>query len=269
MQRLYQLLYRNLERKIDLGYLMESEFSDYIVYVDESGDHGLKNIDPQYPVFVLAFCIFKKTDYFEKLMPAVHEFKFKHFGHDQVILHESDIRRDRGAFSNLKSRERKTAFLNELTDIINDTPFKLVSTVIMKNEYVDHYWFTHPANPYHVALGYGLERIYYFLSSIGAKQARTHIVFECRGLQEDQELELEFRRICDGANYPKAQLPFEIVFADKKSNSTGLQLADLVARPIGLHCLKPEQPNRAYDVINKKFHRNGGRHEGVGLKVFP
>jgi len=25
-----------------------TEFSDYIVYVDESGDHGLKTIDPNY-----------------------------------------------------------------------------------------------------------------------------------------------------------------------------------------------------------------------------
>jgi hypothetical protein len=29
------------------------DFSDYIVYVDESGDHGLVNIDTQYPIFVL------------------------------------------------------------------------------------------------------------------------------------------------------------------------------------------------------------------------
>jgi hypothetical protein len=30
-------------------------FSDYIVYVDESGDHGLQSMDATYPVFVLAF----------------------------------------------------------------------------------------------------------------------------------------------------------------------------------------------------------------------
>ena len=28
---------------------MRADYSDYIVYVDESGDHGLKSIDPQYP----------------------------------------------------------------------------------------------------------------------------------------------------------------------------------------------------------------------------
>ncbi|WIX32645.1 DUF3800 domain-containing protein [Salinicola sp. JS01] len=32
-------------------------FSDFVVYVDESGDHGMLNIDANYPVFVLAFCI--------------------------------------------------------------------------------------------------------------------------------------------------------------------------------------------------------------------
>jgi hypothetical protein len=36
---------------------MNEKFSEYIVYVDESGDHGLETIDPNYPVFVLAFCI--------------------------------------------------------------------------------------------------------------------------------------------------------------------------------------------------------------------
>ena len=35
------------------------EYSDYIVYVDEAGDHSLDHIDSNFPVFVLAFCIFK------------------------------------------------------------------------------------------------------------------------------------------------------------------------------------------------------------------
>ena len=38
-------------------------YSDYIVYVDESGDHNLEKVDSQYPVFVLSFCIFHKKHY--------------------------------------------------------------------------------------------------------------------------------------------------------------------------------------------------------------
>ena len=34
-------------------------FSDHIIFVDESGDHSLKSIDPQYPIFALAFCIIR------------------------------------------------------------------------------------------------------------------------------------------------------------------------------------------------------------------
>ncbi len=74
---------------------MENDFSDYIVYVDESGDHGLMSIDPQYPVFVLVFCVFKKQNYLSTVK-KVQKFKFDNFGHDLVVLHESDIRRDRG-----------------------------------------------------------------------------------------------------------------------------------------------------------------------------
>ena len=46
-------------------------FSDYVVYVDESGDHNLQSIDSGYPVFVLAFCIFHKKYYCEKLVPEI------------------------------------------------------------------------------------------------------------------------------------------------------------------------------------------------------
>lgn len=57
--------------------------------------------------------------------------------------------------------------------------------------------------------------------------------------------------------------------------SSGLQLADLVARPIGLSVLRPGQDNRAFDVLKNKFFCDGGReqlgegYEGMGLKIYP
>ena len=49
-----------------------------------------------------------------------------------------------------------------------------------------------------------------------------------------------------------------------------MQLADLVARPAGLHVLRPEQPNRAWDVLaTKLFGGTYGAVQGNGLKVFP
>ena len=124
-------------------------------------------------------------------------------------------------------------------------------------------------NPYHVALAFGLERISSFLRAQGQGERVSHIVFECRGKKEDQELALEFERVCAGANYRGERLPFEATFADKKANCCGLQLADLFARPIGRKVMSPQETNRAYDILQEKFYRHGGRLQGFGLKIFP
>ena len=74
-------------------------FSDYIVYVDESGDHSLTSIDKKFPVFALSFCVVKKDEYIKSVVPALQEFKLKYWGHDSVILHEHEIRKSKGEFA--------------------------------------------------------------------------------------------------------------------------------------------------------------------------
>lgn len=161
-------------------------FGDYIVFVDESGDYGMASIDPHYPVFVLALCIFSKEEYAASATPAVLRFKFKHFGHDHVILHEHEIRKSKGAFKFLLNPERREPFYDDLNALIDTTRFELM------------------------------------------------------------------------------------VMGDKKCNSAGLQLADLVARPIGRKVMNPAQPNRAYEILERKFRRSPrGSVRGWGLKVSP
>lgn len=245
------------------------QYSQYVVYVDESGDHSLESIDPQYPVFVLAFCVFHKNHYVTHVVPSLESFKFKHFGHDVVVLHETDIRKERGSFR-FSSRPHKEAFLDELTGLIEANKFILIASVIDKTRLRDR-----SANPYHLALGFCLETLYELMREKHQQDLPTHVVVECRGKKEDAELELEFRRICAGENRFADPLPFEAVFADKKTNSTGLQLADLVARPIGLSVIRPTQINRAFESLKEKFFCSGGRKhvgtgfEGWGLKLHP
>lgn len=250
----------------------KGKFSNFVVYVDESGDHGMQTLDPDYPIFVLAFCVFYKGHYSEKVVPAVQKFKFNHFGHDVVVLHEHEIRKEKGSFK-FQSKLDKNAFLNELTNIIDTSNFILISCVIRKVPLREKSGA--PPNPYHLALGFCLETLYEFLQEKNQDDTLTHVVVECRGAKEDKDLELEFRRICDGANRQGKVLPFDVIFADKKTNSCGLQLADLVARPIGLHTLRPDQGNRAFDVLKRKFFCSGGRDnvgkgfENWGLKTYP
>jgi hypothetical protein len=113
-----------------------------------------------------------------------------------------------------------------------------------------------PLHVYHLAMRLGLESLYQLLLSNGQNNALTHVIFEARGKKEDQELELDFRRVCDYNNFLKKRLPFEIVISDKKTNSEGLQFADIVARPIGLSVLKPDQPNRAFVILKEKLYQD-------------
>jgi hypothetical protein len=251
---------------------IEQGKSDYIVYVDESGDHSLSSINPQYPVFVLAFCIFYKKHYAEAVVPALTQFKFKHFGHDMMVLHEHDIRKEENGFC-FVNRAAKQTFMAELGEIIEGHNFIIISVVIDKVRLASRYQA--PDNPYHIALKFCLERLYYFLKEKQQHALQTHVAVENRGKKEDNEPELEFRRICDGQNGPGESLPFELIFADKKTNSPGLQLADLVARPIGLNMLRPEQENKAFEILERKLYSKHGRrgagadYQGYGLKCFP
>ena len=68
-------------------------FGNHLIYVDESGDHGLAQVDPGYPIFVLAFCLFSKADYRLQACPALKELKFRFWGHDEQVLHEHEIRK--------------------------------------------------------------------------------------------------------------------------------------------------------------------------------
>jgi hypothetical protein len=248
--------------------MSEFVFSDHIVFVDESGDHGLVQVDPHYPMFVLAFCLFSKVDYVEQAGPILQRLKLRFWGHDEHVLHEHEIRKPNRHYGFLFDPVTRSDFQNAISGVVEETPFQLVASAIRKVEFARQYAV--PANPYELSLEFGLERLLRELQARGDATKITHVVVERRGTNEDAQLELAFRRICAGANALGRLLPFELVMVPKASNSTGLQLADLVARPIGIKVLRPSQPNRAYDVVEKKFRRSpAGEIKGWGLKVFP
>ena len=243
------------------------EFSDYIVYVDESGDHSLKSVNPEFPVFVLAFCVFKISDYVDNVTPKVQRFKFKHFGHDVVVLHEREIRKRIAPFEMLMNAEVREYFLEGLNEIFTSSPMTIFAAAIDKAKLAHK-----PSldfNPYNFAMQFGLERIHEFLSAAGEQDRETMVVFEARGKKEDNDLELEFRRVCDGLNSFNRRMNFNCIIKNKLANSGGLQLADLIARPIGRKVIKPDQENRAFEIIEPKIAKNPtSGEEQWGFRVY-
>lgn len=265
MRRVFAADYRDGWKR--RGRYHSSMRSDYIVFVDESGDHSLAKIDPAYPMFVLAFCVMPFSSYSNSVAPAIRKLKFDLFGHDTVILHETDIVRRRNAFSSI-GEEQRNQLMSDLSKVIRDSDMTIIAIAIHKQKHAQKY--KAPAHPYHLAMQYGLERLHSHMQAVSQQDRLTHVVCERRGAAEDSELELAFRRVCDGHNAANVRFCFEIVMADKRCNSEGLQIADLVARPIGRHVLDPSQPNKAFEIIEKKLALSPrGSPKGWGLKVFP
>jgi len=246
--------------------LLCQNFSDYLIFADESGDHGLTAINPENPVFVLVFCLFKKSDYISTVKQIITKLKLDFWGHDLAILHNHEIRKSIGEFTFLFNQEIRLKFLTSLNEAVEKIPFSIIATAIDKRNLKKDY--PNPDNPYLLALGFCLEHAYMFLREENQLKHLTHIVVECRGKAEDEDLELAFRRISNRASLLGENYPFDIKFANKKTNSCGLQIADLVAHPIARHVVRPDLSNIAFEVVKKKL-LGYPKYIGTGLKCFP
>ncbi len=242
------------------------EHSDFIIYADESGDHSMDDVNKLYPVFVLAFTIFSKKAYLEEVIRLVKSFKFGFWGHDLTVLHSSKLRKRMEDFQFLHDQIIRANFIEELNKAIDSSPFEVISMAINKRHLKEI--SSHPSNPYEISLEHCIEEIYQFLKDKNQHHKLTHIIIESRGKKEDDELQIVFNKIVEIHLPMQTTYPIKLIFADKKTNSIGLQIADLIAYPIGRFLINPEQENRAFKIVEKKFRLYPDYSE-KGLKVFP
>ena len=243
-----------------------TNISDYVVYVDESGDSNLVNIDVDFPIFGLVFCVILRSDYENKIIPSFRRFKDVYWGRDDIILHENEIRKSKNDFSFLMvDIVHRNQFMSDLDYLVRASPFHVIASVIHKTRLRERY--TSPDDPYELAFRFCIERLLRFLGERGQQGNRIDIIFERRGKREDNSLELKFRRICEEneqwgwkKDVDFTQIEFVSSFRDKSENLIGLQLADLIVRPITIKTLRPTQKNRAYDIVLPKLYE---------LKQFP
>ncbi len=242
--------------------------SEYIAFLDECGDHTLSLIDQDFPLFLLATVVMRRADYAERVIPLIAQLKLKYWVHEGVNLHSRDIRKSKGPFGFLQVPDKRAAFMGELSELMQNLPYTLFVSAVRKDRHKDRYG-THAVNPYDLALEFTLERLIHFIESKGLKE--LPFVAEARGKKEDETLERCFyRMMSEGTDYIKGErfksLKCPLVFRNKFDNIAGIQLADLCAHPCARHILRPDQPNRAFDIVNEKIYREG---EISGWKVFP
>ena len=182
------------------------------------------------------------------VLPAAAAFKFAHFGHDTVVLHERDIRHYNPPFALLHDRPTRDVFMDGLNRLFMQMNFDIISAVVDKRRLAEER--SDAADLYLVALQLCLEQAHLFLESRGQSNRTTHVVLESRGRREDNEMVRALSQNRSAAEeVAKPTAGFEIVFADKKTNSAGMQIADLTAGPIGRHFVRPKQANKAWALL--------------------
>lgn len=149
-----------------------------LLFLDESGDHNLGVIDPQYPLFVLGGCIID-NDYHENVMsPKVKQYKLNLFGNDDFILHTADIVRQRDIFHKLTDKVFREHFYKETNRLIRELEYIVVASAIRKNEHLSQYGLS-AIDPYMLSLKLIVERFAYKVRNKGTG-VHGHIIAESR-----------------------------------------------------------------------------------------
>ncbi len=244
------------------------------VFLDECGSHELGAPDP-YPVFALSVVIAMDTDYVN-LDARWQGWKAEVLGQHDAVVHEPTVRNRLGRFGGPDGPR----ITESLTSAVGDLEFTGIVCAVHRSNYVSEFGLgpldeSLPSHLYLMALDFLLERVVLALDSVFGG-ARAEVIAESRGPKEDALLQYEFARLhLDGTSYIapgwfRQQLAPGIVFKGKDANSTGLQLADLIARPVADKVANPAAtPPRWPQVRTKLCTGQETKHSILGLKILP
>jgi hypothetical protein len=233
----------------------------YVVYLDESGDHDLTKINPHFPIFVLVLAVIDQAEYIDTIVPAFNWVKFAFFGSEAVIFHSYEIRKSKGVFACLLQPRVRTAFLPELSKLMRHSAYRIISVAVKKTQLVAASSAS-VGNPYTVALERGLERLIEMLEM--RRQRRVVVIAEQRGKREDADLRESFDHfVMHGtptiSRIRVQAISWTLIFAPKRMNCVGHQIADLAGGPIAAHVLRSlhgsPASDQAYDIIRDKLAR--------------
>lgn len=247
--------------------------SKYYFFLDETGDHGLSFVDQNFPLFLLAGCLFEE-DELERVQGQINDLKSDIFKTEGVILHSRDIRKCEGAFQVLFDLDLKKNFYERINAILANAHFTIIGAGVNKIEHIKEYGKS-ARDPYGISLAFIVERLIFCLDAMHDDDAMVDIRIEKRGRKEDEQLLGQYNAILDkGTYYVQSELAkkriSEFQFSSKRDNIIGLQIADLCAYPLARHILKSDEPYVPFQVIEEKIYCNeSGKYEGYGLKIFP
>ncbi len=242
-----------------------------ILYLDESGDHSLNVIDPQYPVFVLGGVVLDAEYASSEVANALRDFKRSVLVREDIPLHTADIVRQRGPFCVLGDADVRAQFHERLNAMMCELDYTVIACAIRKDAHLAAYGAA-AIDPYMLSLSVLVERFCFALAD-ERRGEEGLIVAERRGQALDSALLAAWRHLRErGTSYLRSAAirdrVRQLTLAAKPSAVPGLQLADLVVSPIGRH-VAGKTPREDWTIVESKLRRRGGSYLGAGLVVLP
>ncbi|TXD50004.1 DUF3800 domain-containing protein [Polaribacter sp. IC073] len=241
----------------------------YYLFLDESGDHGLKKIDENFPIFLLCGILVSEKNY-KNVKEKINKIKLEFWNNNNVIFHSRDIRKCNNEFQILFDLGVKKRFYESINDLISKDNYKIISSSISKLAFIKKYGKLEN-DVYEIALSFVLERTVFCLDDF-RDCTELEIIIEKRGKKEDLKLAKHIQKITQvGTYYVTSErikkIGFKTKFSWKKENINGLQLADLIAYPTAKYILNPKGVHLSFNVFKNNFYTKKGKI--YGLKKFP
>ena len=204
----------------------------------------------------------------------MEELKAKYFhSHpdDPVIFHRKEMLKSKPPFERLATAATRTAFDDELLELLARWDFTVISVCIDKRAHKDRYT-TWRHDPYHYCLEVLLERFVFFLNRRGTI---GDVMAESRGGKEDTRLKASFARLWEGGTHyvekdqiQRAITSKQLKVKQKSNNVCGLQVADLIAHPSRNEILAEQGmlagkmgpfAEKVIQILQRKYDRSGSR----------
>lgn len=241
----------------------------YYLFIDESGDHGLKTVDESFPVFILCGLLISEEN-FSIINNDLIDLKLKYWKNNNVILHSRDIRKCNNEFKILFDLKIKEKFYSDINLILSSNNYNILSSAINKIEFIKKFGKLED-DVYEIALSFIFERTIFCLDDLKDCES-LEIIIEKRGKKEDTKLANHLNKLYQVGTYYVdinriKNYKIKHKFLDKKENNNGIQISDLLAYPIARKIIFPEGIHPSYELIEDKIYSKNGKK--YGLKVFP
>lgn len=202
-------------------------------------------------------------------------FKSRLFGNRNIILHTADFTRNKSGFEEMSNHEFRRNCFNALQDLIAGLKLKIVACVIKKHDHLQKYGLN-ALDPYLLSLSILVERFIFECGSAGGT-----MVAEARNPTLNNALDLAFldSKIRGTAFISATKVQERIhnfAIRSKRDNVAGLQIADVVATPIGRRAIGKATyahycaEGDFFSILRPKFRQSwDGKIEGIGLVILP